>query len=200
MKNLRSHILATTLLSSGLLLGGPASAQQTKGREETSTPPTDVAVVGPTAPKDAAPRDGDIIITGSRIPQPNLQSVAPITVVSAQDIKLQGTTKVEDLLNSLPSVSGSQSSGISNAASGTATVDLRGLGVNRTLVLVNGRRLVPGDPSTGSAADINIVPSSVVKRIDVLTGGASSTYGADAVAGVVNFILDSSFTGVRFDG
>ena len=199
MKNFRSHILATTLLSSSVLWGSSAYAQQPANSGATAGAQLDPALIGPKAPP-VKPRGDEIVITGSRIPQPNLQSVAPITVVSSQDIKLQGTTKVEDLLNSLPSVSGSQSSGLSNSATGTATVDLRGLGVNRTLVLVNGRRIIPGDPFTGSAADINIIPSAIVKRIEVLTGGASSTYGADAVSGVVNFILDSSFSGIRFDG
>lgn len=143
-----------------------------------------------------------IIVTGTRLPQPNLTSVAPVTVVSSQDIKLQGTTRVEDLLNSLPAVFASQASSLSNGADGTASVDLRGLGTTRTLSLVNGRRIVPGDPSptSGSAADINIIPTALLKRVEVLTGGASSTYGADAVAGVVNFIVDTDFTGVRLDG
>ena len=151
---------------------------------------------------DATEQGSDIVVTGSRIPTPNLESVSPITVVTAQDAKLQGTTRIEDLLNSLPSVYASQSSSLSNGADGTATVDLRGLGTTRTLTLVNGRRLLPGDPSpsSGSAADINIIPVSLLKRVEVLTGGASSTYGADAVAGVVNFILDTDFTGVRLDG
>src|SRR4029079_6073555 len=82
----------------------------------------------------------------------------------------------------------------------TATVDLRGLGARRTLVLVNGRRLMPGDPDGGSAADLNQIPLTLVKRVDVLTGGASSVYGADAVAGVVNFVMDTDFEGVRLDG
>lgn len=140
----------------------------------------------------------DIIVTGSRIPQPNLTSVAPVTVLSNQDIKLQGTSRIEDLLNSLPQVSAGQSSGVSNAATGTATVDLRGLGVARTLVLVNGRRLMPGDPAD-SSADLNAIPETLIKRVEVLTGGASSTYGADAVAGVVNFIMDTDFTGIKLD-
>jgi len=149
---------------------------------------------------DTAP--ADIVVTGSRIPQPNLDSTSPVTVVSTQDIKLAGTTKVEDLLNSLPAVFASQASSLSNGADGTATVDLRGLGTTRTLTLVNGRRLLPGDPSptSGSAADINIIPASILKRVEVLTGGASSTYGADAVAGVVNFIVDTDFTGIKLDG
>ncbi len=207
MNMLRNRILASTILAGAAVLAAPAFAQDIP---PTDSPPSDIS--NPSGPSEAQPtplnsaegepveQAQDIVVTGSRIPQPNLESVAPVTVVTTQDIKLQGTTKLEDLLNSLPAVSGSQSSGLSNSATGTATVDLRGLGTNRTLVLVNGRRVVPGDPFSGSAADINIIPSSIVKRIEVLTGGASSTYGADAVAGVVNFIMDNNFTGIRFDG
>ena len=133
----------------------------------------------------------DIIVTGSRIPQPNLESAAPITVVSDQDVKLSGSTRIEDVLNQLPSVGAAQSSGVSNGATGAAEVDLRYLGAKRTLGLVNGRRLTPGNPTTGGQADLNLIPSSLVKRVEVLTGGASSVYGADAVAGVVNFIMDT---------
>ena len=147
------------------------------------------------APADSAA----IVVTGSRIASPNLTSTAPVTTITNADIKLSGTSKTEDLLNSLPQVFAAQSSTLSNGATGTATVNLRGLGSVRTLVLVNGRRLMPGDP-TSSAADLNFIPSSLVKRIDVLTGGASATYGADAVAGVVNFIMDTDFTGFRIDG
>ena len=141
-----------------------------------------------------------IVVTGTRINNPNLTAAAPVTAVTAADIKLTGTTKTEDLLNSLPQVFAAQSSTLSNGATGTATVDLRGLGSSRTLVLINGRRLMTGDPnSTSSAADLNFVPASMVKRVDVLTGGASATYGADAVAGVVNFIMDRDFSGFRID-
>jgi iron complex outermembrane receptor protein len=144
---------------------------------------------------------GDIIVTGSRIPQPNLDSAAPVTVVSDQDVKLSGSTRIEDVLNQLPSVGAAQASGVSNGATGTAEVDLRYLGAKRSLVLVNGRRLMPGDPnSTNQSADLNTIPAALIKRAEVLTGGASSVYGADAVAGVVNFIMDTSFEGVRFDG
>ncbi len=140
-----------------------------------------------------------IVVTGSRLASPNLDSASPVTVVSAEDIKNTGTTRVEDLVNSLPQVFAGQGANYSNGASGTATLDLRGLGSARTLVLVNGRRVVPGDPSS-SAADINIIPGAMVKRIDVLTGGASSVYGADAVSGVVNFVMDTKFEGFRIDG
>jgi outer membrane receptor protein involved in Fe transport len=198
-----NQLLATTFICGSLGVAAPAFAQDT---------PTDVtqpsgAVEGQETPTTSAEgqdvqEGGDIIVTGSRIPQPNLESVSPVTVVNNQDIKLQGTAKVEDLLNSLPAVFASQASTLANGADGTASVDLRGLGTSRTLSLVNGRRLLPGDPSpsSGSAADINIIPASILKRVEVLTGGASSTYGADAVAGVVNFIVDKDFTGIRFDG
>lgn len=154
------------------------------------------------APAEESAADETIVVTGSRIPQANLESAAPITVVTGEDIKLQGTTRVEDMLNSLPSVYASQSSTAANGADGTATVDLRGLGTTRTLALVNGRRLLPGDPSpnSGSAADINMIPAALLKNVQVLTGGASATYGADAVAGVVNFVMDTEFSGFRIDG
>lgn len=160
----------------------------------------------PAFAQDVAPQAGDttaasaapIVVTGSRIVSPNVESTTPVTVVTAQEIKDTGTTRVEDLVNSLPQVFAGQGSNISNASTGTATLNLRGLGAERTLVLVNGRRLVPGDPTT-SAADINMIPGSMIKRIDVLTGGASSVYGADAVAGVVNFVMDTDFEGFRLD-
>jgi iron complex outermembrane recepter protein len=171
---------AATLVMSIALLSGPAYAQDAQAAEEADA--------------------GDIIVTGSRIPQPNLEGIAPVTSVQAADIKLSGTAKTEDILNSLPQVFAAQSSTLSNGATGTATVDLRGLGTARTLVLINGRRLMTGDPnSVSSAADLNFIPASLVKRVDVLTGGASATYGADAVAGVVNFIMDTDFTGFRID-
>ena len=203
----RQRLLASTLLvGAGVLAAAPAFAQtvpQTDGSPSTTANPTGPVEAQPTPSVSAtgAPveQSSDIIVTGSRIPSPNLTSVAPVTVVTSQDIKLQGVTRVEDLLNSLPQVFAAQSSTISNGASGTATVNLRGLGSSRTLVLLNGRRLMPGDPGS-SAADLNFIPSALVKRVDVLTGGASATYGADAVAGVVNFIMDTNFTGIRFDG
>lgn len=156
----------------------------------------------PAYAQDAAdePEDGaTIVVTGSRLASPNLDSASPVTVVSAEEIKNTGTTRVEDLVNSLPQVFAGQGSNYSNGSSGTATLNLRGLGSERNLVLVNGRRLVPGDPST-SAADINVIPGAMVKRVDVLTGGASSVYGADAVSGVVNFVMDTKFEGFRVDG
>jgi outer membrane receptor protein involved in Fe transport len=206
----RQRLLTSTLLVGVSMVASPAFAQNAPTDQNTATNP---AAAQPTGPVEAQPTptrnaqgapvqsSQDIIITGTRIPQPNLTSAAPVTVVTNQDVKLSGSTRIEDVLNQLPSVQANQGSGVSNGATGTATVDLRDLGPKRTLVLVNGRRLVPGDPNTASqAADLNFIPASLIKRVDVLTGGASSVYGADAVAGVVNFIMDTNFTGIRFDG
>ena len=154
-----------------------------------------------TAPQAAADEDApaeQIVVTGSRIQAPNLTAISPVTTVTNADIKASGTQRVEDLLNSLPQVTAGQTSFLANGATGTATVNLRGLGSSRTLVLINGRHLMPGDPGS-SAADLNFVPSSMIKRVDVLTGGASATYGADAVAGVVNFIIDTNYEGFKID-
>ncbi|WP_317152756.1 TonB-dependent receptor domain-containing protein [Sphingopyxis indica] len=152
------------------------------------------------APADegAADLGAPIVVTGSRIKQPNLESASPVTVISNVEFKQTGTTRVEDLVNSLPQVFASQGANVSNGSTGTATLNLRGLGDERTLVLVNGRRLVPGDPTT-SAADINVIPAALIERVDVLTGGASSVYGADAVSGVVNFVMDTDFEGFKLD-
>lgn len=149
--------------------------------------------------QDASDSMDEVVVTGSRIVSPNLQSISPITAIGAEELNIAGKSRIEDVLNQLPQAFAAQGSSISNASDGTATVDLRGLGARRTLVLVNGRRMMPGDPSGGSAADLNQIPLSLVKRVDVLTGGASSVYGADAVAGVVNFVMDTEFEGVRID-
>ena len=149
----------------------------------------------------------EVIVTGSRIAAPNLASVSPITMISSDEVKQTGLTRVEDLINSLPQVVADQDSGLSMGSNGTATINLRGLGTQRTLVLMNGRRLQGGDPGAtlgsapggASSADINQIPVALIERVDVLTGGASATYGADAVAGVVNFVMNDHFEGVRVD-
>jgi len=181
-----SNLLATTVICGALGMATPAFAQDDQQPQ-----------AGPA--EGAAATDEEVItITGSRIPQPNLTATSPVTVLNSAQVRTTGTVRAEDLLNSLPQVFAGQSSTVSNGASGTATLNLRGLGTVRTLVLVNGRRLVPGDPGS-SAPDINVIPGMMIQRVDVLTGGASSVYGSDAVAGVVNFIMDTNFTGVRLD-
>ena len=185
--NLLTKLLATTFICGAAGVSTPAFAQDD---QDQATPAQGATETG---------GGQTIVVTGSRIRQPNLESASPITVVNSQDVQLTGTTRAEDLINSLPQVFAGQGANISNGASGTATLNLRGLGSERTLVLINGRRLVPGDPGS-SAADINIIPAALVNRVNVLTGGASSVYGSDAVSGVVNFIMDSHFEGFRFDG
>jgi len=125
-----------------------------------------------------------------------------VTAIGAAEIKAQGITRVEDMVNSLPQAFAPQGAALANGSTGTATVNLRGLGATRTMVLIDGRRLMPGTPNTlgpAYAADLNFIPSGLVERVDVLTGGASAVYGADAVAGVVNFIMQRDFEGVRLD-
>jgi iron complex outermembrane receptor protein len=135
-------------------------------------------------------------VTGTLIPRPTLEAMSPVTTLEVEELTYRGINRVEDLLTSLPQVFAAQNSTVSNGSSGTATVDLRYLGAQRTLVLLDGRRLPSGDVGAVSP-DLNFIPSALVKRVDVLTGGASSVYGADAVAGVVNFVLDRDFEGVR---
>jgi outer membrane receptor protein involved in Fe transport len=142
--------------------------------------------------------EDEIVVTGTRIPQRNLYTTSPITQVSAEDITTQGVTRLEDLTNQLPQVFASQGSAISNGASGTATVNLRGLGPPRTLVLIDGRRMGYGSP-LAVASDLNQIPGPLVERVEVLTGGASAIYGSDAIAGVTNFIMRRDFEGFRLD-
>src|ERR1700761_5919776 len=149
----------------------------------------------------AAPSEGleEVVVTGSRITSPNLTAISPITSVDAGYISSTNLTRTEDILNNLPMVFAGQNSTVSNGATGTASVNLRGLGPQRTLVLVNGRRLGPGQGTGTNVSDINEVPAALIERVDILTGGASSVYGAGAVAGVVNFVLNTHFEGVKVD-
>src|SRR5262245_56580946 len=150
------------------------------------------------APAIAQENIGEIVVTGSRIAQPNLESTTPVTQVNAADVVTQGVSRIEDLVNQLPQAFAAQNVTVANGATGTATLNLRGLGSPRTLVPVDGRPLPYGGVSSASAApDINQIPTQMIERVDVLTGGASAVYGSDAVAGVVNFIMKKDFEGVE---
>ena len=151
-----------------------------------------------------------VVVTGSRIAAPNLESTSPIQIVTANDIKVSGKSDISDIINQLPQNFnndlgqdlGNRTSGLTTAG-GVATADLRGLGPNRTLVLVNGRRLGIGSPYTfiqSPGADLDQIPAALVERVDVVTGGASAVYGSDAIGGVVNFIMKKDFQGLQFDG
>ena len=139
------------------------------------------------------------MITGSRIPRSDLTAVSPVTMIKSYEIRLQGATNAEETLNQLPQVSPSQGEFVAVGATGAATIDLRGLGSVRTLVLVNGHRLMPGDPRY-PVADVNSIPTALIQRVEVLTGGAAAVYGSDAVAGVVNFNLDTKLDGLKVEG
>nr|WP_231583432.1 TonB-dependent receptor [Luteimonas sp. FCS-9] len=137
-----------------------------------------------------------ISVTGTRIQSQSITSASPVTEIGAEAFTYSGATKVEDLVNSYPQLSMSFDNFQNNGSTGYATVSLRGLGPERTLALINGRRLPPGG---SESRDVSLVPTSIIKRVDILTGGASAVYGADAVAGVVNFVLDDEFEGVSVD-
>ena len=139
----------------------------------------------------------EVVVTGTRLRDPNVISSFPITTVEVEDISDRGITRVEDYLNDLPQISPGQAITASNGSSGTATVNVRNLGCARTLVLINDQQLPPGTTGGGNCADLNSVPTLLLERIEVLTGGASSVYGSDAVGGVVNFILDDDFEGFK---
>lgn len=138
-----------------------------------------------------------IIVTGSRIGRPDLEASSPVTVVSGEALQLAGKTSVEDYLRDIPQAVSAIGSNTNNGNAGAATVDLRNLGEERTLVLVDGKRFVPYD--SNGIVDLNMIPGALVERVEVLTGGASSVYGSDAIAGVVNFILKSDFAGIEGD-
>ena len=154
----------------------------------------------------AAPVE-ELVVTGSRLLQaPNDISISPIASVSSEQIGRTGLVRVEDVLNMLPQVQMEQGSGNSISSLGNATVSLRGLGSQRTLVLINGRRMQPGGSGGvagpggfSNSADVDQIPAELIERADILTGGASAVYGADAVAGVVNFVLNTHYQGVKLD-
>lgn len=148
---------------------------------------------------DEEARQETVIVTGTLIPQSeNLIGTSPVSTIDAEEFDIRGVLRAEDLINTLPQAFGAQGASLANGSTGTASVNLRGLGASRTLVLMNGRRLPYGSTNI-AAPDLNTIPTALVKRVDILTGGASATYGSDAIAGVVNFVLDDEFEGAQFE-
>ncbi|WP_278361167.1 TonB-dependent receptor plug domain-containing protein, partial [Idiomarina abyssalis] len=145
-----------------------------------------------------------ITVTGSRIQRIEAESAAPVQVFTAEDIEVSGMTSVEMILQRMSAsagFAGSQSNAYwTGNGYGTAQVNLRGLGINRTLVLLNGRRVVNGGTGANSSVDLNMIPVEMIQRIEVLKDGASAIYGADAVAGVVNIITRKSYDGFTIEG
>lgn len=193
-KLIRRTLLSTTLLSGLVALSPAAAADDAEAESE---------VLAAAAAAAEAPGEEAIVVTGSRLRRDsNLDSPSPVVSITAETFR--GEQEVADALRTIPALSASISSAqsvapgenSSGAAVGAATLNLRGLGAERTLVLVNGRRHVAGVAET-SVVDINSIPSSLIKQVEVLTGGASAVYGADAVTGVVNFVLDREFDGLE---
>jgi outer membrane receptor protein involved in Fe transport len=140
----------------------------------------------------------EIIVTGSRISRENLESPSPLLIVSDEVIQSRAPVNIENVLNLYPQIQPDLGSEVNNGGNGTATVDLRGLEPKRTLVLINGRRMVPA--TNKSEVDIDAIPLALIERVDIVTGGASAVYGSDAMAGVVNFIMKNDFEGFQLDG
>ena len=140
----------------------------------------------------------DVIqVTGSRIQRPDVTAPSPITSIDETTLEVNNTINIEDTLNDLPQLVPAFDASSNNPGNGTATLSLRGLGASRTLILVDGRRMV--GEGTGSIVNVNSIPTALLERVDIVTGGASAVYGSDAVAGVVNFIIKDDFEGVEVD-
>ena len=216
----KTYMIATLL--SGVAFAGPAFAQATpnnteqpanpQAQPELNAAPTDQTAATQENPADTGAQTRQdtqagspetIVVTGSRIASPNITSLQPVQVVGEQEIKKSGATNVQDVLLQNPAVGtpllSRTNQAFTTTGGGAATIDLRDLGSNRTLVLINGRRVVGGLPNS-PIVDLNVIPTQFIERIDILTGGASSLYGSDAVAGVVNFIYKRNFEGVLAEG
>ena len=191
---------ALALLGAGVLAAAPAAAQDVA--PDGTTPPSSEtqpsASQQPAAVDAPAAADADdaIVVTGTRIARPDLEAPSPVTTVSAEQFDLTGTVTVETLLNELPQlVPGNTRTSNNQGGEDFSTLDLRGLGPQRTLILVDGER-VPASSSSG-VVDIGTIPAGLIERVDVVTGGASAVYGSDAMAGVVNFVLKDNFEGME---
>jgi iron complex outermembrane receptor protein len=210
--NVKSLLGATALV--GVLAGLPTTATaQTSATDQTSPRPDATQVpddaknpLAPSADEASANTNGDITVTGSRIRRDEYSVAEPITVIGKEEITQAGFNSAADALQSNAVTQGT--SQINNAyggfvtdgGTGANTLGLRGLGPARTLILLNGRRLAPGG-SRGSvlAADLNVLPTAIIDRIEILKAGASSVYGSDAIAGVVNIITDKKLKGLQLD-
>lgn len=135
----------------------------------------------------------EIVVTGSRLVRRDLTAPSPITTIDRETILSTGQPTLEEALNNLPQVQPSSGRATNNGGDGTSKIDLRGIGAGRTLVMLNGRRIAPS--GIGSAVDVNTLPGMLVRRVEIITGGATTVYGSDAIAGVVNFITRDDFEG-----
>ena len=166
-----------------------ASAAAIQASAEEAVPP----------PSPSPPVDEAVHVTGSRIVTPNRQSVSPVQSVRPEDFVMTGVANVEQTLNQLPQLVPSFTNTSNNPGTGAATLDLRGLGSVRTLILVNGRRWIANDAGEIPEIDVNTIPAALIERVDIVTGGASAVYGSDAVSGVINFVLKDQLKGFELE-
>jgi iron complex outermembrane receptor protein len=188
---------ALAILGAGAFIASPAAAQETTTAPPSSeTQPTVDQQAAIVEPEDQADEDDAIVVTGSRIVRPDLEAPSPVTTVDSEQFDLTGTVTVETLLNELPQlIPGNTRVSNNQGGESFSTLDLRGLGPQRTLILVDGER-VPASSTTG-VVDIGTIPAGLIERVDVVTGGASAVYGSDAMAGVVNFVLKDNYEGLE---
>ena len=190
MISLRAGVAPGACAALSIVLAAPAFAQTAA-----------TADAGPTA---AAPEKDnasealtEVVVTGSRVVTNGANAPTPVTVVTSQQLQLAAPSSIVDGLNQLPQMMNSntpQSTGVGTTGSvGQSFLNLRSLGANRTLTLLDGARIVPS--SLLAETDASLIPESLIERVDIVTGGASAVYGSDAVAGVVNFVLNKKFTG-----
>ena len=191
-----------TLLALATFVAGDATAQEEQQLAQAAQ--SDTGGSSQNAGLGGGTLD-EVTVTGTRILRDGYEAPTPISVLGAEELTSMGVANIADAVNRLPAISSSIStrtisSNIGTGTAGVNTLNLRGLGANRTLVLLDGKRIVPSSLGTGgnaSAVDVNSIPNGLVQRVEVVTGGASAVYGSDALAGVVNFILDKQFTGFK---
>ena len=174
-KSMRERLLASSMICGVALMGLTTQANAQTGAEEIE----------------------EVVVTGSRIKTPGLESASPITSIGADEIRLQQTSEVEQVLRFLPSTIPGDNPARNNGTVGATTVDLRGLGPQRNLIMIDGKRLTPYNED--GRVDVSIIPTALLERVDVITGGASAVYGSDAISGVVNFIFKKNFEGIELD-
>lgn len=208
----RAHLLAgSAVLMAGALPGGPAFAQAVPVQATEQTAPTPVGSNGTAQTSTVADPNGqagsqvngegesgaDVVVTGSRIARTGFDAPTPVNVVDAQEVKLSGNVNIERTLQQIPQTVASQLGGATSntVPGGYADVNLRGFGSTRNLVLVNGRRFAIFGPE--QVVDLNTIPSTLIARTEIVTGGSSAVYGSDAITGVVNFIMRTDFEGVE---
>ena len=206
----------TAVLASQLCVSGMAAAQDAAGNP-TNTPATNSSgaaaptgdapgVAGGPSADEAVPApkrksaEEEIVVTGSRIRRKDLTTAAPVTIVSKEQVQASGKVSIGDFLQQLPEQGNALNTSVNNGGDGSTRINLRGLGANRTLVLVNGKRMVAGGTGADSVPDLNSIPTAAIERIEILKDGASSVYGSDAIAGVVNIITRKKMNGAEVAG